>query len=46
MLIEDDLDNGIKKLQWLAENGQETGLEAADEALDTVSGAMSYVENL
>ena len=47
MFIEEDLGNGIQKLQWLAENNvvgnDDQGLHVAEEALDKVAGAITYV---
>lgn len=44
MFIENDLHNGMKKLQWLQENNSDSeGLDVADEALELVSGAINYV---
>lgn len=49
MFIENDLHDGMKKLQWLEENetvkNAKQGLEIAEEAMDKVKGAISYVNS-
>ena len=49
MFIENDLHDGMKKLQWLKENetvkNAKQGLEIAEEAMDKVKGAISYVNS-